>query len=578
MNTLYPTDAERRLIAAARVGLPADLSSANAAANEPAYGGRWGAERTIRAKIIHALATGARDDWPVHPKGIQLASARIEGQLDFGGAEIRCCLILKGCYIENPIILADATAKSISLESSSINGMQAERVIVFGFIDLNGVTSGEVSFVGAKISGQLLCRGARFRNFPGPALNADFTQIDGGVFLDDNFSAIGEVRFFGARIDGQLTCRGSNFRAAGPQAPALTLDSLRAAAGVILDQGFNAIGEVKLRHAEISPQLICSGGIFQNPNGFALSVDGLTVNGHVFLDDEFAACGKASFCGARISQDLVCNGGKFDDLILQRAQVSGILAIKNLARPEQSRIDLTHARIGLLSDDKASWPAKGNLHINGFEYNAIAPYSPRDAESRLEWLARVPNKDFSTQPYEQLEKVLRASGDERGAIKVYVAKRRAIRKKNLIDGWMHAWKQRTWWARRQAEAADWSARAWDRILYYVVGYGYRVRRVFGWSLAVVLIGAFFFWLWFWHMQAPAVVSLTVDHALWSFFYSLDVFLPFGRLALQSIHSFRHRYPGDLWFYLFAGWYVLEMLAGWLAAGLIAAAAAGVIQQ
>lgn len=540
MDTLIPTDAEQKLINAARDGLPADFSSANSGENDPADGAGWGDERTIRAEIIYALATGACDDWPVHPKGIQLAGAKIEGSLNFGGAEIRCRLILEACHIAEPIILVDATAKTISLKGSHIcGGIQAERVTVRGSVVLNGVKAfGEAKFVGAKISGQLLCKCARFFNPCGRALNADGAEIGNGVFLDEGFTANGEVRFVGARIGVELKCRGSHFCVVGQNALALTLDGLRTA-GLFLDKGFTAIGEVSLVHAEIGKELNCSAGSFGN-------------------------------------------------LILQRAQVSGALVMKGLVNPAANQIDLMHARVGLLADDKASWPAKENLRIDGFKYGAIVEGSPRDAESRLEWLARAKTEDFSIQPYEQLEKVLRAAGDERGAIKVYVEKRREIRKNGQMTR---------------------SARAWDRILDYVVGYGYKAGRVFWWSMAVIVIWSFPYWLWFSQMQAPLVASQTVvvssrsatggsavatvvgeakppanpvlqcaDHVLWSCFYSLDVFLPFGKLGMISAHPLRPRHPLDFCFYFFECCYVFEMLAGWLAAGLIAAAAAGVIQK
>lgn len=76
MDALIPTVTEQILIAKARDGLPADPRSANEAENDPANGAGWGPERTIRAEIIHALATGARHDSLVDPKGIQLFSAR----------------------------------------------------------------------------------------------------------------------------------------------------------------------------------------------------------------------------------------------------------------------------------------------------------------------------------------------------------------------------------------------------------------------------------------------------------------------------------------------------------------------
>ncbi len=586
MNTLVPTDAEQKLIEAARNGLPADLGSANEAENDPANGDGWGPARTIRAEIIYALATGARADWPVHPKGIQLYGARIEGQFDFSDAELRCRLILKHCSIEKQIIFDDSTTRSIELTGSVIAGIVANRMAVRGSFVLQKVRAvGEVKILGAKISGQFDCAQARFSNRNGPALIADGTSIEGGAFLNEGFAAIGMVRFGGARIANQLNCRDGHFRSNAERAPALALDGLKADR-LLLDLGFKAIGEVRLLGAEIRSQLSCRCGSFQNPTGFALSADGATINGHVFLDEKFESVGEVRFIGARMLKDISCEGGKFDHLNLQRAQVSGILFMRGLTDAAQSRIDLTHARIGQLADDQASWPAKGNFHIDGFEYDAIVEGSPRDAKSRLEWLDRAPEKGFSTQPYEQLEKVLRASGDERGAVEVYIAKRRAIREKGQMSR---------------------PARAWDRTLDCAVGYGYRVGRICLPASVIVLLGSVLFWLWFYSGQPPSVITPTVvssfqnattahagdvihtkppahpvrecaNHALHSFFYSLEVFLPFDGTPWRSSPPLYSRHPDDLWFYAIEAWCVIEELLGWLAAGLIAAAAAGVIQK
>jgi tetratricopeptide (TPR) repeat protein len=110
MNTLIATDAEQRLIEAARDGLPADLRSANTD-NDPANGAEWGPERTIRAEVIHALATGARDDWPVHSKGIQL----------FGTRKLITCAYQEIIYHEPLQKACRPSAKRGAMEKSDVD-------------------------------------------------------------------------------------------------------------------------------------------------------------------------------------------------------------------------------------------------------------------------------------------------------------------------------------------------------------------------------------------------------------------------------------------------------------------------
>ena len=71
--------------------------------------------------------------------------------------------------------------------------------------------------------------------------------------------------------------------------------------------------------------------------------------------------------------------------------------------------------MGFVEDEIASWPQKGNLSLDGFTYTRIST-DPPDAETRLKWLDRADK--FTLQPYRQLAKVLRETGDERGARRV----------------------------------------------------------------------------------------------------------------------------------------------------------------
>jgi hypothetical protein len=73
-DTPEPTEAEKSLIANTAKGDITDFRTGDEEKDDPANGTGWGPERTIRAEILYALCTGARDDWPAHAKGVQLCS------------------------------------------------------------------------------------------------------------------------------------------------------------------------------------------------------------------------------------------------------------------------------------------------------------------------------------------------------------------------------------------------------------------------------------------------------------------------------------------------------------------------
>ena len=112
--------------------------------------------------------------------------------------------------------------------------IEADGITVKGdvFLDSGFTADGEVSLVGAEISGQLCCRGGRLSRTNveaanpaesiSEALDATGAEVGGDVFLDEGFTADGEVSLLGARIDGQLSCRGG--RLCNPGGVAIDLE------------------------------------------------------------------------------------------------------------------------------------------------------------------------------------------------------------------------------------------------------------------------------------------------------------------------------------------------------------------
>ena len=97
----------------------------------------------------------------------------------------------------------------------------------------------------SQIGGFLDLRGAQLRNPAGWALAAGGMAVEGGVFCDDGFTAVGEVRMVGARLGGNLTIVGAEL--SNPDGSALnlnwaTLADLNAG-GLVVSQGRSPVPE-----------------------------------------------------------------------------------------------------------------------------------------------------------------------------------------------------------------------------------------------------------------------------------------------------------------------------------------------
>ncbi|MEO0911501.1 MAG: hypothetical protein AAFY59_00710 [Pseudomonadota bacterium] len=298
--------------------------------------------------------------------------------------------------------------KGVRVWGAYIEGDGPERAATRG-LDLEGCTlTGDLGLLSCRVPDMILLRRAKLRllNLNGShlglpdgaaseasakALSADGLEANDGVFLR-SVEATGEVRLVGAKLGGNLECNGGTLTA-GESGRALAADRLETGGGVFL-QSVKATGEVRLVGAKLGGTLSCIGGTFTaHEEGGALVLSNAHVTGAFFL-----------------------RSGKTDG--------------EDRAARVVGRLDLRAAYVATLSDDVASWPAKGDLLLDRFRYGAIVA-APVSAEERLRWLglqepARV-GVDFWPQPYEQLAKVLREMGHLGDARAVLVEKERLQR-------------------------------------------------------------------------------------------------------------------------------------------------------
>lgn len=139
--------------------------------------------RSIRADLLRLLILGGDAATPVHTNGVRLIGGYIIGPLtlDFGRA--RGMTSLAGCTFTDPVSALQTRFDLLSLAGSQLPGLMAQGAKVSGpvFLTKGFHATRRVTFADSRISGQLNCKGARFDNPEGAALNAQGIRVKGGL-------------------------------------------------------------------------------------------------------------------------------------------------------------------------------------------------------------------------------------------------------------------------------------------------------------------------------------------------------------------------------------------------------------
>jgi sRNA-binding regulator protein Hfq len=444
-------------------------------------------------------------------------------------------------------------------------------------------SEGEVRFPEAVIGGDFDCRNGKFINENGISIFAYRMDIKGGVFLRNGFKSEGEVRFPGAVIGGDFDCTDGNFIKGKEYA--ILADGMDVKGNVLLGDGFKAEGEVRFLGAAIGGEFYCGNGEFINDSNTAISADGIGVKGDVFLGDGFRAEGEVGFPGAAIGGDFVCQKGEFINengtaLLADGMDVKSIVFLgngfkvegrvslvgatigehffwHNVNLTEKTILDLRNAKTGVLWDDANCWPAKGKLFLDGFVYENIGVYAPKDAKSRIEWLNRQDANQFQPGPYEQLAKVLEKMGHNEDAIKIHIEKEERLTRLSSFGWWTRLWKGST------------------------IGYGYRPWCALNWMGGFIGFGFVLFgigyisgvivpvekdaYLFGGHQLRKGYPRFTILWCLGALIYSVEMFVPVIdlRMAKYWIPD-TNKWLGAIicvymWIHIIFGWILTTLL-------------------
>lgn len=484
--------------------------------------------------------------------------------------------------------------------------LSADRLNVIGSVFFRDgfISDGEVQLLGATIGGNLDCLNGHFKNKGGYAITADALNVKKSVHMRDGFRAEGEVRLTGAIIGGDLSCTNCQFSNKGGNA--LSADGLEIKGNIYMRDGFKSEGAVRLMGAIIGGNFECTNGQFSNNAGYALIASGLYVKGIIYLRDGFRSDGEVQLLGTTVEGNLDCKNGQFsnkngyafnaDGLDVKGSiymrngfKADGVVSLINLivekhfhwtgvTEPENTILDLRSACVGTLVDDEKSFPSKGNLYLQGFEYKEIGLEAPTDAKTRTKWLNLQPvekgnlQKPFHPQPYEQLARVLGNMGYDVDARRIQIQK--VMDKKRYTN-----------------------LNCSEKILYYItgptIGFGYFPFLALNWIYGFILLGCLMFCCGF---QANVMTATKGsdyqnirDYPIPNpLIYSIDMFVP-----LVDLHHAKYWLPdakrkGELKilntfnvpiFGRIMRWYMwVHILCGWLLTSLLVVGLSGLVRR
>ncbi|MEV4804698.1 hypothetical protein AB0K18_32270 [Nonomuraea sp. NPDC049421] len=380
------------------------------------------------------------------------------------------------------------------------------------------VVEGEVSLRFARVGGPLTLRGSKLRNPGGLAVHGGGLKAESGLFLAHTETE-GAVWLRAAAVGRTLSLDGAHL--VNPAGQALAGDGLTVDGALVGRHGLVAEGEISLLDASVSGPAHFEGARLVNPGGAALSANGITVGKVLNLCDGFTAEGRVRLTNAQIGSRLCLDDATLaapGDVALKGWRLETRELAMRTAAPVRGRVELGHARIGVLRDDPAVWP--GELRMDGASYEVLDPMLP--AADRIAWLRRDP-EGYRPNAYEQLAAMYRRLGGDADA------------RATMLAG-----------QQQRRATLPWYARAWGHLQDVTVGYGFRPLRAAGWLLALLAVGTAVFWL-----DRPPPLKRGEAPEFNPLVYTLDLLLPIIDFGQEKAFN-----PGGG--------------AQWLAYGLIAA--------
>jgi hypothetical protein len=484
-------------------------------------------EASGRVSFQAAAVTGAFDLTGAHiacpgGRGLNLNYATIGGKLDCRELTVDGQTRANNCRVTAQLTMAGARLDNPAGIAFFAGGLE----VGGGAFFTSGFRArGEFRLIGAQLAANLTIEGATFDNPGAVAVNLERASI--GSLHGDDLTCTGQLSMTGARISGEVSLARAVLET-GDGNPALNAGRAQIDGTLDLREA-KTLGEVNLRSVRVGERLLLMGAELRDPFGMACRLSRARVTADIFCDrmttdGQLRLAGTAVGGAITLKQAGLANAaGKAVDA--ENLQVQELLL--QPAAPVDGGVDLSHATIGVLRDDPATWPQR--LYLDGLTYQALDPRL--SAGQRLRWLARDP-RGHQPQPYEQLAAHYNAIGQPAQARDVLYARERI-----------------------QHQGKGPAARAWSMLQDITVGYGYRPRRALGWLALLLAAGSVVFSV----APPPALQQGSAPHFN-GIIYTVDLMLPVVNLGQKYAFN-----PGgaEQWlsyFFIAAGWTLATTVA------------------
>jgi hypothetical protein len=347
-----------------------------------------------------------------------------------------------------------------------------------------------------------------------------------------------------------------------------------------------------------------------------LCLSQINCRGNIILNSGFRTLHEVVVIGAKIGGQLGCSGGEFLGyplaISIESAEIQGAFFWRHV-KGLWGIVDLTNACVGCLVDDPDSWPSKGHLRLSGFTYGSLESNTSTSYYDRIDWLERQYEPhltdDFRPQPFEQLVKVLRATGREVEATKIAINKLNLQRNANflrrnrkVIELNDQIRRTNIPFGRVFLEIALAQERklSFDNIALFLIagwiwvvssmflvfaGYGYRPARCIFWSIFMIILGGWVFSNLYENGNIIHVTqSLMSDFSgreanVTTFYptaYAADVFIPLIDLRQTSNWILIEGQGESIRPFLLFNW--VYIFLGWVFAAIFGASVTGLVRK
>jgi hypothetical protein len=450
--------------------------------NWPGNCAAWNQERAVQSALIEWLCSPLPEGCSVNRKGIHIYGAKIYGVLNLGYARIQFPLTFHRCAFEEDVSFKNARTLSLILP-----GCWTKTVLADGIEIANNVTltdgfhsDGEVLFRDASVGGGFRTDGGFFQYAPGAkhgantgnALGCDRMKVNGTIFLSTAkhpSTYKGEVGLAGAYSGSNIECDGGTFE--NPGGFAIRADRLTAAGTISFRTGFSAKGVVHLPNSKMQA-LDCTSGKFEGDGTTAINAEGATAVGPVVFDQSETRSGSIGLRGIEAG-DVSFKLCRLSSLDLRHARIHRTFRWQSISKPQATILDLRDASSESIEDEVASWPSDGDLYLDGLTYGGFAA-SPTDVYARLNWIRL--DKSNPPRAYKQLASAYSTAGETRSSRETLFH----------LEELLHL---------RQLDSLRFGPfklilSAWNQLLKWTIGYGYKLERAFGWMFLLTLFGFF----------------------------------------------------------------------------------------